>query len=202
MNWLDPKKTALIIVDIQFDFCAPEGISAQYGAEVSHIGKMLPYLEGFHREVKKKQIPCFFTRFINKKTGAPKNLKHLHSLKKLFPICVEGTKGAEIYELTPSPKDIIIDKQYYDGFAGTSLLRELKKNKIETLLLAGVWTDMCVDATAKRAFSEGFNVIILKDLVSTIDERMNRHKAALEDFDKYYGFVRSSTEIIELLQNS
>lgn len=198
---LYPRNTALIIVDVQVDFCSPEGKSAKYGGGLKHIGTMLPNLKLFHEKISKMGLLTIFTRYISKEIGRPSNLELLTSLSKLFPVCVEGTSGSEIYKLHPTPKDIMIDKLYYDAFAGTTLLAELRKNGIQNILITGVWTEICVDTTAKRALAEGFNVIILKDLVSTIDERVNRHNTVLEDFDRYFGFVKSSNEILELLEN-
>ena len=196
---IDPQKTALIIVDIQGDFCSPNGISCKFGATLDHIEKMLPHLHEFHKKIHAAGITTFFTRYITKKEHVPENLKLIRSQSKLFPICVEGTQGSELYSITPFPDDKIIDKQYYDAFASTNLLEELKKRNINTVLISGVWTDMCVDATAKRAFSEGFHVIMLEDLVSTIDERLERHETVLKDFKTYFGFVKSSKAVLSLL---
>lgn len=198
----NPKKTALLIIDIQFDFCSPQGVSAKYGGGLTHMKKMLPRLKSFHKEIGKMGIPIFFTQYLNRKKNVPVNIKLLHDLSKLFPICVEGTKGAEIYYLTPTSKDRIIKKQYYDAFSGTDLLDQLKKRHIETLLITGVWTDMCVDATAKRSFGEGFNIIVLSDLVSTIDNRLDRQNVVLKDLDRYFGFVKSSKAVLTMMSEA
>lgn len=199
---LDPKKTALIIVDVQVDFCSSEGKSAKYGGGLSHMQKMLPSLRSFQEKISQNGLMTIFTRYISREKDRPPNIELLTSLSKLFPVCVEGTIGAEIYELHPSTKDLVIDKLYYDAFAGTTLLEELRNKGIQNILVTGVWTEICVDTTAKRALAEGFNVVVLRDLVSTIDERIDRHNAVLEDFDRYFGFVKSSDEVLKLLENN
>lgn len=198
---LDPKNTALIIVDVQVDFCSPDGKSAKYGGGLKHMEEIIPKIGTFHQKMNDYGLLTIFTRYISKKSNSPGNIELLRSLSKLFPICLEGEKGADLYKLRPDVGDLVIDKLYYDAFAGTALLDELKKRAIQNILITGVWTDVCVDTTAKRALAEGFNVVIIKDLVSTIDERIDRHEVVLNDFYRYFGFVKSSEEVLELLKN-
>jgi ureidoacrylate peracid hydrolase len=201
MNKLNPEKTALLIVDIQTDFCSPNGLSAKKGRGLTNIQSILPQLRNFQQNVKKLGVLTIFTKFIHRsEQNTPTNLNMLIKESNLSPVCKEGTKGADLYYLTPSPDDLIIDKQYYDCFAGTKLLKILKKNKIEIVLITGVRTDICIDTTGKRAFSEGFNTFIISDLVATTDQRKEIHDILLATFNKYYGFVINSETVLKLLK--
>lgn len=95
--------------------------------------------------------------------------------------------------------DLIIEKPHFDAFAYTNLLDILRKNYIETVLVTGVRTELCVDASAKRAASEGFRTILVSDLVSTYDDKQELQQSVLDFFSKYYGYSLSSDKVLKLL---
>jgi len=84
-----------------------------------------------------------------------------------------GTKDWKIRsEITPKSEDIIIQKENPDSFLDTLLDEELKKHKINRLIIAGLATDMCIDTTVRSAFSHGYKVILVQDAHSTIDSEI------------------------------
>jgi ureidoacrylate peracid hydrolase len=197
---LNPEKTALLIIDIQVDFCSQDGVSAQSGRGIENIQSMLPHLKNFQLEVKKLHGLTIFTKFIHSvESKTPTNINLLSKEANLSPVCIEGTKGAELYYLTPANDDPVLIKQYYDCFANTRLIDILKENSIENVLITGVRTDICIDTTGKRAFAEGFNTFIISDLVATTDQRRTVHDILLATFKKYHGFVITSEEVLRLL---
>jgi ureidoacrylate peracid hydrolase len=120
----------LSIVNVK-DFCSPNGLSAKKGRGLTNFQSMLPQLHKFQQNVKNLGVLSIFTRFIHRsEQNTPANLNILIEESNLSPVCKEGSEGAELYYLIPSPDDLIIDKQYYDCFAGTNLLEILKKIKL------------------------------------------------------------------------
>jgi nicotinamidase-related amidase len=91
------------------------------------------------------------------------------------------------------PGSHIIDKPCFDAFAYTSLAGHLQDHGIRNVFIAGVMTDVCVDATARRAVMEGYNTYICEDLVSTPNEQSGQQ--ALAFFERYYGYVLESSQI-------
>lgn len=81
-----------------------------------------------------------------------------------------GTQGYEIHpSINPIKADVVIQKQTPDAFHGTSLRHELDSRGIKKLVIAGLQTEYCVDTTCRRAYSLGYDVILVRDAHSTWD---------------------------------
>lgn len=86
-----------------------------------------------------------------------------------------------------------------DAFAYTNLKAVLESKSIKHVLICGVRTEICVDMTARRVCSEGYNVFVLRDLVATRDAAKAHADHALMFIDAYYGFVVTTEKIKQLL---
>jgi ureidoacrylate peracid hydrolase len=198
MDKINPKETALIVIDMQFDFYAPDGKAAKRGRPVTKMQNIVKKLEKFTKEFINMGGLVIFTRFISGENITPKNLKK--AVEKEggdFP-CVKGSGGEEIYNIKVPKKAIIIDKPHYDAFAYTDLEKILKQNNIKNILISGIRTEVCVDATAKRSASEGYDTYIISDLAATYDDKYKIHDYFLDFFKNYYGSVLTSDEILKL----
>jgi nicotinamidase-related amidase len=81
-----------------------------------------------------------------------------------------GKPGFPIHpDIAPEEGDIVICKQHSDSFQGTNLQRELERQEISRIVLAGIQTEYCVDTTCRRAYSLGYDVILVQDGHSTWD---------------------------------
>lgn len=192
---------ALLMVDLQVDFCSPEGFAAKLGRNLEPIKLMLPKLKRFYREVKKLDIPIIFAQYVARKDLSPKNLKINRDREEKARMCLYNSSGANIYYFRPKEPDIVIKHSFYDAFANTDLIKIFWRKKITTLIIVGVRTELSVDATAKRAISEGFEVVLPSDLVSTYQEKLSLQKQFLELFNRYYGNVKKSEEILNDLED-
>src|SRR5258706_697767 len=181
------SETAHIIIDIQNDFCSPDGISFHKGKGLTQVQGMMPKLQEFTELLRQQNVLTIFTKFISNEEVSPGNMKAHWQVNqgKFDAICLPHTKGADLYLLQPEKTDVIIEKRYYDAFAGTNLKEILVQKGIKNIIITGVRTEICVDNTAKRAFSEGFTVFVIEDLVGTNDDKLDVHKAALAILNKY-----------------
>ena len=75
----------------------------------------------------------------------------------------------EFYLVAPEPEDLVITKNQYDAFAESSVSELLRQEGVRYLAITGIFADGCVHATINGAFSNGFNLVVLKDLVETTD---------------------------------
>ncbi len=191
------EKTAILIIDVQVDLCAPYGFAAKLGRDIGPMQEMLPKLKSFYRKAKRMGVPIFFTQYIARKDISPKNVAINRNREERARLCLLNSRGSETYFLKPKDGDWLVKKRYYDAFANTNLLERLLKLKIDTLVLAGVRTELGVDATAKRAVAEGFNVVILSDLVGTYKENQGLHQSFLKVFQRYYGDVMDSGKFLD-----
>ncbi|MHA1379244.1 MAG: cysteine hydrolase family protein [Candidatus Helarchaeota archaeon] len=112
------------------------------------------------------------------------------------PHCVKGTKGAEIIdELKPEDDEIIIPKRRYSGFYGTDLDLWLRELGIDTIILTGILTNICVMYTSADAAQRGYHVIVIKDGVAALSSEDN--KWALKQMETIHNAKILTTEDIE-----
>ncbi|MEK7138152.1 MAG: isochorismatase family cysteine hydrolase [Patescibacteria group bacterium] len=199
MNQTTQKKAALLVVDIQNDFCSSRGKFAKMGFDVSHIQKMVPRLSLFIKEIEKIGIEVFYSKQTESMRISPKNLKSLFNKGKLKIVCQPNSWGSELYRLKPSDNKNVLKKRTYDFLSNQKLNEILQRKKIKTLIITGVNTDICIDTTTRSAFTKGYNIIIPKDLVATINQKA--HPYFLEIFSRFYGTVAPSKEILKNLTN-
>jgi nicotinamidase-related amidase len=99
-----------------------------------------------------------------------------------------------IDELAPHPADVIIDKLGYGAFHDTPLADILRRNGIESLLVTGTVTQICVEETAREAFHHGFRTTIVADAVSSFAPDL--HAATLKNFAMKFGWVADSADLL------
>lgn len=196
----DPKTTALLVIDMQADFYAPEGGVAKRAKKVGKMQSVAKKIDQFIVQVGDKIGLLVFTKYISGKGITPANLKKVAEKENYSLMCEKGSGQEEISGIKIPPNAIVIEKPHYDAFAYTNLLTLLKNKDIKTVLVTGVRTEVCVDSTAKRAASEGFDTFILSDLVATYDDKDQVNEDVLFFFNKYYGYVTDSLNIIQELE--
>lgn len=117
----------------------------------------------------------------------------------------KGNEGFEIYEeFQPAADEIVFDKNVNSSFKDTGLLEYLRKNEEDTIIIVGLQTDYCIDATIKAGFEHGFKMIVPANTNSTFD---NRYMSAEQTYTYYNEFMWngryaeciSCEEVIELM---
>lgn len=196
---IKPANTALLVIDMQVDFCSQFGKAAKRGKQITHMQKIQKKLEDFATQLVDKGILVIFTRFVSGGDVTPANLKKATEKMGHNIPCVKGSGGEELWRIKVPKGALVVDKPHYDAFAYTKLGEILIKKGIKNVLVTGVRTEMCVDATAKRAASEGYDSFMVSDLVATYDDREVAYNSILELFENYYGFVVTSKDILSQL---
>jgi nicotinamidase-related amidase len=113
----------------------------------------------------------------------------------------KGTFEHEIIRaLAPAETDLVLDKNTSSAFNSTGIEWLLRNMGIETLIVLGMATDMCVETTARDAADRGFNVVIVEDASATFFER--HHRAALSGFARVFGQVWSTDRILGALDKT
>ena len=145
-------------------------------------------------EGRNKEIPIVYVNDSHR-TG----LRQDREFKKRAEHCIEGTWGAEVIEeLSPQQNDFIIEKSRFSGFYETDLNLTLKDLNIDTVVVVGVVTNICVRSTIHDAFFRGYQVIVPEDCVMATGER--EQESSLYDIQTHFGEVTASERIIELIQ--
>lgn len=113
-------------------------------------------------------------------------------------LAAAGTSGHQIdVRLDPRPGELVLDKNTSSAFNSTGLELHLRNMNIQTLVLAGIASDMCVFTTALDAADRGFHVIIAEDASTTIDP--GSHEAAMLMFRRVWGLTMPTREILSWL---
>jgi nicotinamidase-related amidase len=101
-------------------------------------------------------------------------------------------------ELTPIPSDIVITKRQWGAFYGTELDLQLRRRKIETLVLCGISTNLGVESTARFAYEYGYQQIFAEDAMAARSDE--QHRAAVNFIFKRIGRVRSTSDILKAVK--
>jgi nicotinamidase/pyrazinamidase len=153
-------KTALIVVDVQNDFCPGGPLAAPHGDQV------VPVLNRYIKKFEAVGASVIATR-----DWHPVNHSSFKPNGGIWPVhCVQNTAGAEFHSDLHLPQDVLIiskgtdpGSDAYSGFQGTRLKDLLKKRKIQTVWIGGLATDYCVKSTVLDAAKSGFTVLFLDD---------------------------------------
>ena len=194
-------KTAVLVIDAQNDYCSSEGFfSKSIGFDVSPIQSVIPKLKSFLDNCRKKKLPIIFTKMTEDQDHVPENLrKKMQTTRGGESFAKPGSWGHNFFEISPDPGELVIEKNQYDSFTNPLLEKHLRENRIETLIVAGFTTNVCVDATVRSAFSKGFHIMLVKELVATIKQNAHLHESTLATLG--WNFAYLVEDIEELLSN-
>ena len=172
MSNLIVGRAAVLVIDMQHDFVDPGAACYAIGAEeiVSRIGSVVV-------AARRAGIPVIFTQEAHRPGGVDAGREADGGTGDLYSSantgsavpahCVEGTAGIEIVdELAPAPGDLRIVKRRYSCFLGTDLELLLGNLEIQTLIVSGVCSDVCVLWTVGEAFQRDYHVRLLEDCVA------------------------------------
>lgn len=181
------SKQAVLVIDVVKDFTDPAG-------KVPHAAAadIVPRIDALVQEARARGALIVWV-IDQHRAGKPD-----WELANVRDHCTEGTPGVELAPpLEPAAEDYVINKRRYSAFAGTDLDLILRDNHIDTVILTGTKTNVCIRATAQDAFQNNYRVIVPRECVST--DKAHLHEANLEDIGKYLGRVVSVDEAIQYL---
>ena len=195
---LPPASTALVVVDIQTDFAAPEGLMGSFGADLAPVEAAIDRIEALVAAARKAGVTMAFMRVVTRPETDPAVLKTLMARRGMpggEAICRADDGGANYYRVAPLPGDIEIEKLMFDSFHGTDLDQQLKARGIDTVVMTGVSTECCVDSTARSAFHYGYNVFVVSDACAAYEPGL--HAATLAVLEKNLALLAVSDAVIE-----
>jgi nicotinamidase-related amidase len=200
------NRAALVIVDMQNDF-----VRAGAPMEVPDARAAIPIIQTLAERFRARHAPVIFTRFV---AGPERTLLWNWSPQCAPPTCacwrdkrrryadIAGERSAidVVDELPAGPADHIVDKYGYSAFHDTVLPGILAAEGIETLVVTGTVTQVCVEDTVHGAFHSGYPTIVVSDAVSSYDREL--HAAALRGIAAKFGWVMPSSEVVAALASS
>jgi ureidoacrylate peracid hydrolase len=206
---LDLARSALVVVDMQNDFCHPDGWLASIGVDIAPARAPIEPLQRLLPILRATGTPIVWLNWGNRpdRANLPPGVLHVydpdgasngigHAVRAGgSPTLQAGSWSAAIVdELKPEPADTCVDKYRMSGFFDTPLESILRNLAVTTLLFAGVNVDQCVLATLSDAACIGYDVVLLEDCAATTSPAFC-HEATIYNVAQCYGFVSTSTEL-------
>jgi ureidoacrylate peracid hydrolase len=190
----DVGSLALIVIDMQNDFCAAGGYFDHTGADLSAMEPMADRLASCIEAARNAGVMVIFVR----SAYDPIFLSEAQNNRRRrvgwdIPLCGRGTWGYEFYRVAPLQGEPIVTKHRFDAFYGTDLELILRSNGKRQLIFAGVATNVCVETSLRSAFIRDFEVILLADCTAARTGRA--HEATLESVQYHFGLVAMSSDI-------
>ena len=194
-----PRETALLIIDVQNDFCAPEGVFARSGVDVSPAGRVLPAVRALLAGAREMGVPVIFlvseyssadNRYLSEVFLAQAR-RRWNGRYVTLPVCQRGTWGIDFFaDIRPQPGEAVVWKHRFDGFVDTDLETVLRSRQIRRVVVAGVTTEVCVESTVRHAFFRDYACFVPRDAVAAYDAEM--HERSLRLMDRFFAQVVDS----------
>jgi ureidoacrylate peracid hydrolase len=189
-----PSKTAILVVDVQNDFCEPAGASGKSGKDTSTAMAMIPTLQNFLAAARGHGTNVIFIQTIHE----PETDSDAWIGRRANPDaknCLKGSWGAEFTGIEPLPHEPVVIKHRYSAFINTRLDSILRTMKVENIIVLGVATNVCVESTARHGYMLDYHCVFVADCTATYDQAA--HEMTLKVFRKHFGTVVNSQDIID-----
>lgn len=180
--WITPARTAVLIVDMQVDFASPEGALATY-FDMSVVQPAVEAAKRLADAARTAGVPLVFAGLFT--TPETDSLAWRERIRRQggdpdseAGICRSGATGSGFYGPQPAPGELVIRKTRYSAFQGGELDARLRGMGVDTLVIAGLTTECCVDTTVRDAFDLDYHVFVAADACAAYEPDL--HLASLK----------------------
>jgi len=204
-NKVAPRHTAIIVIDMQNDFVAKDGMMGKEGWNLSLAQEMAERLPGLLAAAREAGVLIVFVHNIYS-TGTNHYLSDVwieQAARKrpggyiTIPGCEAASWGADYYgTIRPQANDPVVIKHRYNAFLNTDLDTILRANGIRTTVFTGVSTNCCVESTAREAFMRDYYVVVVDDATASYSREL--HQAALKTIDALFGEITSIAVLTDI----
>jgi len=188
-----PEHTALVIIDMQRDYCCKGGIFDRRGFDIGPARELAARLNLFLDKTR-EILPHIIHLRMAKVPGLPSPAMAEHNGRLGIERRYDPAFGA-FHEVLPRGAEMVIDKYKYSGFVSTYLDQLLKGNSIKTLVIIGLAANVCVESTARDAFMRDYHVVVPEDLTEGTSAEAKHW--SLSNIDMFFGEVVRSTDLLE-----
>lgn len=211
---IDLGRTALIVVDMQNDFCSAGGWLDSIGVDVSPAAAAIEPINSVARGLRARGVPVLWLNWGNRpdRSNLPPNVLHVYDpdgtgggigdrVLRSDAVLTKDSWGAQLVDgLHVAPEDLHIDKYRMSGFFDTSLDSVLRARRTDTLLFAGVNADQCVFATLIDAACLGYDVVMIEQASATTSPGFCLD-ATIYNVRQCFGFTATAHDIVTALES-
>lgn len=193
---VSPQNAAVLVVDVQNDYCAPGGGLAELGVDMSAIEACVPKIAALVGGARQVGVPVIHIRTHHEPaTESPvwRELRLRRSPNKPR-WCEPGTWGADFYYVAPQSGEVVITKHRYSGFIETDLDLILRSQGIASLIMTGVASNNCVECTARDGFMKDYYIVFVDDCTAATNSTI--HAATLANMESLFGIVVQSAQVL------
>ncbi|WP_230293626.1 cysteine hydrolase family protein [Croceicoccus sp. Ery5] len=196
-----PQHTALLVIDMQKDFCTPGFGAEKAGRDLAPARRATPQIRRLLDAARVAGVTVahvgFWTLPDNGSDSDSWLWKRQGATVSSPTLCIAGSEGAEfIGELAPVPGELEIRKHRYSAFTATNLDLLLRARDIRTLVVTGVSTNACVETTFRAGFELGYGVVVPPETCASWSHEL--HEASLANVRHRFGVTPPVDEIIDI----
>jgi nicotinamidase-related amidase len=180
--WIAPNRTAVLVVDMQVDFASPDGVLGAF-IDMGVVKPALAAAEKLVADARAAGAPVVFVGLWT--TPETDSAAWNERLRRRggnpdvdAALCRAGQAGSEFYGPQPAPGEPVVRKTRYSAFVGTDLDQRLRAMGVDTLVVAGLTTECCVDSTVRDAFDLDYHVFVAADACAAYE--VDLHEASLK----------------------
>lgn len=201
----DPRHTALIIVDMQKDFCTPGFGAERAGRDLSAARAAEPELAKLLASARSAGVTVahvgFWTLPDNGSDSGPWLAQRRRSTASADNLCIAHSEGAEFIDtLSPIAGELVIHKHRYSAFTGTNLDVLLRARGVRSLVIGGVSTNACIESTLRAGFELDYYICVPPEAVGSWSKQL--HEATLANVDHRFGVTLSTAQVAEIWTRS
>ena len=161
-------RSILLVVDMQEDFCGSDGFVASLGLDTTPCRAIVDRLGRLVEATREAAVPVVWVYADYRDEAVPPSFLHRKALSGITrDCCVPGTQGYEPFGVAPEPDDRVFVKHNFSAMSVPALVDYLRRSKVETIVVTGVQTNVCVESTLRDAYNLGFNVVVVEDCVAS-----------------------------------
>ena len=191
---LDPSNAVLVVIDVQNDFCSPDGVAARSGKDVTAAVEMVPRLSELISKARSVGVPVVLVRTTHSDETTTDPWRFRIGERESVPNCVPGTWGADFYGIVPDKSDHVVTKHRYSAFASQEFVDVVSRLGRASLLFCGVATNICVETTLRDATCEDYFSTLVSDCSGAYSKEL--HDATVENVRNNFGLVVTAEELI------
>jgi len=203
---VDPKRAALVVIDMQNDFCSLGGHFQKQGYDIKKIRSIIPAVKALIDDLP-PEVKVIHVLTIREPDGSdnhwrrhkllPERMRKRREGEGIGLNVVRGTWGAQVVEeLTPRPQDYVFVKRRNSAFYQTDLEMCLRLWGIDTLIFCGVMAEICVESTIRDAFNRDFDIVVVENGVAGYSDEYTAHM--LDLMRVAFGIVCRAEEVKNL----